>query len=216
MAVSKTRTMLVEVARQLFTTNGVPETTMNDIAEASGKGRRTLYTYFRNKEEIYVACIEAELQLITASLQSVMKLELEPEEKIRTFISTHYDVFRDAVLRNGNLNGQFFRNIVEVEKARRKLDQKEAVMLGQLLSFGQTKGIFHIKDIKHTAQILQLAIKGLEVPYIRETVLNRKKQIQHIFDFLFYGLKGHEPIEADGASESLAMNGVVLNPNVSH
>ena len=162
MAVSKTRTMLVEVARQLFTTNGVPETTMNDIAEASGKGRRTLYTYFRNKEEIYVACIEAELQLITASLQSVMKLELEPEEKIRTFISTHYDVFRDAVLRNGNLNGQFFRNIVEVEKARRKLDQKEAVMLGQLLSFGQAKGVFHIKDIKHSAQILQLAIKGLD------------------------------------------------------
>ena len=57
MTMSKTKTMLVEVARQLFAKNGVQETTMNDIAEASGKGRRTLYTYFRNKEEIYMNCI---------------------------------------------------------------------------------------------------------------------------------------------------------------
>ncbi|HBL72978.1 MAG TPA: TetR family transcriptional regulator [Bacteroidales bacterium] len=216
MAVSKTRTMLVEVARQLFATNGVQETTMNDIAEASGKGRRTLYTYFRNKEEVYVACIEAELQLINASLLSVMKQDLDPEEKIRTFIATHFDVFRDAVLRNGNLNSQFFRNIVEVEKARRNLDQKEAVMLAQLLREGQNQGLFHIKDIKHSASILQLSIKGLEVPYIRETVLNRKKQIQHIYDFLFYGLKGQALLVADETNESSANKGAVVDPTISH
>ena len=45
---SKTKGMLVEVARQLFAQKGVVETTMNDIATASGKGRRTLYTYFRS------------------------------------------------------------------------------------------------------------------------------------------------------------------------
>jgi AcrR family transcriptional regulator len=190
MAVSKTRTMLVEVARQLFAKNGVPYTTMNDIAEASGKGRRTLYTYFGNKEEIYLACIEAEIQIILVSLQTVLKQNADPEEKIRTFIRVHFDVFKDTVMRNGNLHAQFFKNIIEVEKARRKLDQKETVMLVQLLSEGQEKGVFDIKDIKRTAQILQLSIKGLEVPYIRESLLNRKKHIQYIYDFLFYGLKG--------------------------
>ncbi|MCI6877121.1 MAG: TetR family transcriptional regulator, partial [Parabacteroides sp.] len=43
MAVSKTRERLVEVARQLFARSGVENTTMNDIAQASSKGRRTLY-----------------------------------------------------------------------------------------------------------------------------------------------------------------------------
>ena len=47
MAVSKTRAKLVDVARQLFAKNGVDDTTMNDIAVASKKGRRTLYTYFK-------------------------------------------------------------------------------------------------------------------------------------------------------------------------
>ena len=46
MSISKTRQKLVDVARQLFAKNGIANTTMNDIAVASGKGRRTLYTYF--------------------------------------------------------------------------------------------------------------------------------------------------------------------------
>ena len=46
MSISKTRQKLVDVARQLFAKNGLENTTMNDIATQSGKGRRTLYTYF--------------------------------------------------------------------------------------------------------------------------------------------------------------------------
>ena len=49
MAVSKTKAKLVDVARQLFAKMGVENTTMNDIALASKKGRRTLYTYFNSK-----------------------------------------------------------------------------------------------------------------------------------------------------------------------
>ena len=50
MSISKTRQKLVDVARQLFAKNGLENTTMNDIATQSGKGRRTLYTYFKSKE----------------------------------------------------------------------------------------------------------------------------------------------------------------------
>jgi len=190
MSVSKTKAMLVEVARQLFAKNGVDETTMNDIAAASGKGRRTLYTYFRNKEEIYMACVESELQLVTVTFQGIMKIEMEPDKKLELFVRTHFDVFKDMVIRNGNLHARFFQDIMEIEKLRRKLDNKEAIMLAQILEEGFEKGLFDIKDIRKTAQILQFAIKGLEVPYIRDNTRRRKDQNQQIYDFLFYGLKG--------------------------
>ena len=64
MAVSKTRAKLVDVARQLFAKKGVDDTTMNDIAVASKKGRRTLYTYFKSKEDIYMAVVESELEML--------------------------------------------------------------------------------------------------------------------------------------------------------
>ena len=41
---SNTKKMLIEVARVLFSKNGKKEVTMNDIAEASKKERRTLCT----------------------------------------------------------------------------------------------------------------------------------------------------------------------------
>ncbi|MEA4841313.1 MAG: TetR/AcrR family transcriptional regulator [Bacteroidales bacterium] len=189
MSVSKTRAMLVEVARQLFAQNGVADTTMNDIAAASQKGRRTLYTYFRNKEEIYMACVESELQIVTTTLQSVMKQNLEPEAKLEAFIRAHFNVFKDMVIRNGSLHAELFKDITEIEKLRRKMDKKEAVMLAQILKLGNEKDIFEVKDIRKTAQIMQYALKGMEVPYIRENIRNRHEQSQFIYDLLFNGLK---------------------------
>ena len=68
MAVSKPRAKFVDVARQLFAKNGVDNTTMNDIAVASTKGRRTLYTYFKSKEDIYIAVVESELDKLSEAL----------------------------------------------------------------------------------------------------------------------------------------------------
>ena len=68
MAVSKTRAKLVDVARQLFAKKGVDDTTMNDIAVASKKGRRTLYTYFKSKEDIYMAVVESELEMLSDAM----------------------------------------------------------------------------------------------------------------------------------------------------
>ena len=184
--------MLVEVARQLFAQKGVVETTMNDIATASGKGRRTLYTYFRSKEEIYKACIDSELSIVTAALQAVMKQELEPREKLEEYIRAHFEVYKSIVIRNGNLHGVFFLDILEVEKVRNKLDKRETVMLTQILEDGVEKGIFIISDIKRFAQILLFAIKGLEVPYTRENIRGSKEKNHQIFEFLFYGLMGNK------------------------
>ena len=64
MPLSKTRAQLVDVARQLFAKMGVENTTMNDIALASKKGRRTLYTYFKSKEDIYLAVVESQLDIL--------------------------------------------------------------------------------------------------------------------------------------------------------
>ena len=91
MAVSKTRAKLVDVARQLFAKRGVDDTTMNDIAVASKKGRRTLYTYFKSKEDIYMAVVESELEMLSDAMEQVAKKDITPDEKILKLIETHLD-----------------------------------------------------------------------------------------------------------------------------
>ena len=167
MAVSKTRAKLVDVARQLFAKKGVDDTTMNDIAVASKKGRRTLYTYFKSKEDIYMAVVESELEMLSDAMEQVAKKDITPDEKILKLIETHLDSIKMVVYRNGTLRAGFFRNIWRVEAVRKNFDAKEIKLFKQVLAEGKDKGIFDIDNVDIIADIVHYCIKGLEVPYIR-------------------------------------------------
>ena len=167
MAVSKTRAKLVDVARQLFAKRGVDDTTMNDIAVASKKGRRTLYTYFKSKEDIYMAVVESELEMLSDAMEQVAKKDITPDEKILKLIETHLDSIKMVVYRNGTLRAGFFRNIWRVEAVRKNFDTKEIKLFKQVLAEGKDKGIFDIDNVDIIADIVHYCIKGIEAPYIR-------------------------------------------------
>ena len=80
--ISKTRSILIDVAQQLFAKQGVENTTMNDIAKASQRGRRTLYTYFSSKNDIYKAVIESELNGLYKKLETVIKRDISADDKL--------------------------------------------------------------------------------------------------------------------------------------
>ena len=109
--VSKTRDMLVDVARQLFARSGVDNTTMNDIAQASRKGRRTLYTYFKSKNEIYMAVVESELSTLYKTLLNVASKDIPADEKMITFTYTSLDTINALVFRNGTLKENIIKYI---------------------------------------------------------------------------------------------------------
>ena len=166
MSVSKTRQNLVDVARQLFAKKGVNGTTMNDIATASGKGRRTLYTYFNCKEDIYYAVIESELERLSDRLDAVAAKRIPPQDKVIELIYTHLTSIRETVVRNGNLRAEFFRNIWTVEKVRKNFDEDEMELFRKVYAEGKADGEFDIENVDMVADITHYCIKGLEVPFI--------------------------------------------------
>ncbi|MGI6816034.1 TetR/AcrR family transcriptional regulator [Bacteroides sp. KG123] len=167
MTVSKTKAKLVDVARQLFAKMGVENTTMNDIALASKKGRRTLYTYFKSKEDIYLAVVESELDILSEMMKRVTEKDMSPDEKMMEMIYTRLDAVKEVVFRNGTLRADFFRDIWRVEKVRKRFDAKEIQLFKDVLREGVEKGVFQIDDIDMTAAIVHYSVKGVEVPYIR-------------------------------------------------
>lgn len=166
MSISKTRQKLVDVARQLFAKNGLENTTMNDIAVSSGKGRRTLYTYFKSKEDVYHAVIESELERLSDKLDEVAARKIRPQEKIIELIYTHLSMIKETVVRNGNLRAEFFRNIWMVEKIRKNFDEDEIELFRKVYAVGKAEGEFDIDNVDLVADITHYCIKGLEVPYI--------------------------------------------------
>lgn len=167
MTVLKTRAKLVDVARQLFAKKGVEDTTMNDIAQASKKGRRTLYTYFKSKEQIYMAVVESELEMLSTQMEKAASKPVSPDKKILELIMTHLDAIKMVVYRNGTLRADFFRDIWRVEAMRKEFDRKEIALFRRVLHEGKEQNLFDIDNVEITADILHYCIKGIEVPYIR-------------------------------------------------
>ena len=170
--VSKTRVLMVDVARRLFAQYGKENVTMNDIAVASGKGRRTLYTYFGSKDEVYLAVIENELDLMVERLQGVLRMPLSPEKKLEEYVFVHFEAVKEAITRNGSLRADFFRNIYEVEKARRPIDIKEIRMIREIMDEGAVKGVFRLQSTQWAAMMFLYALKGMETPYINNNISN--------------------------------------------
>ena len=166
MSISKTRQLLVDVARQLFAKKGLENTTMNDIAVASNKGRRTLYTYFKSKEDIYSAVIASELERLSDKLDEVAAKKIQPQDKIIELIYTHLNMIKETVVRNGNRRAEFFRNIWMVEKIRKNFDADEIELFRKVYAEGKADGEFDIDNVELVADITHYCVKGLEVPYI--------------------------------------------------
>ena len=192
MPISRTRDLLVDVARQLFARIGVENTTMNDIAVASQKGRRTLYTYFKSKNEVYMAVVETELQQLIQSLEEVANRNIRPDQKLTAFIFTRLEAVKETVFRNGTLRADFFRDIWRVEKVRKQFDIKEIELLRKILTDGVNEGVFEIPDVESMVMVLHYSLKGLDVPYIRgvfnEGGIERSQLKEDIIKLLFKGL----------------------------
>lgn len=129
----KTRDKLIEVARQLFARKGMEHTTISDIAEASEKGRRTIYTYFKNKVEIYNAVLADEASRMVGQMEFIVdNPHLDSREKLRAFILEHFKLR----LRDGN--GETLKNILRldlgrIEKLRKLAASREEELLDRLL-----------------------------------------------------------------------------------
>ncbi|MDD3495415.1 MAG: TetR/AcrR family transcriptional regulator [Dysgonamonadaceae bacterium] len=182
---------MIEVARQLFAQQGVENTTMSDIAKASNKSRRTLYTYFESKQDIYNAVIQSELESLYLQLEEVIKRKLPADDKLMIFFFTRLEAIKDVVTRNGTLRADFFRDIWLVEYVRKVFDRKEIAYLQDILEEGVRTKIFEITDVPKTARILHYALKGLEVPVIRGVFslnINNKSDRDTIVNLIFRGL----------------------------
>ena len=145
---------------------------MNDIASASDKGRRTIYTYFKSKRDIFNAVIESETDQLLTRLRLIVARDTTPEEKLLEYVDCRFETMKEIVSRNGSLRAGFFRDVRKVDRARKMITRKETAMLREILQQGVESGVFEIPNLNQYAVIITQAIHGLDVPYIRDTLID--------------------------------------------
>ncbi len=78
-----TRKRLEDAALRLFAEGGFDETTVDDLAAASGVARRTIFRYFPSKNDIVFGALDERLRALAAELSAAQAARLPPVEMMR-------------------------------------------------------------------------------------------------------------------------------------
>jgi AcrR family transcriptional regulator len=150
------REQIIQAAQQLFQTHGVEKVTMDDVAREIGKGRSSLYYYYKNKDEILDAAIDVEMkEILQEIIQAVSKVD-SFSEKINTYYITRLKI---------TLKRRMFNKVVDNELKtlqHKRFRQIEIPLLQQILTVGISQGILRKMDKKEQETLIFILLSSLQ------------------------------------------------------
>jgi AcrR family transcriptional regulator len=85
------RSEILEQAEKLFSAKGFHETTMAEIADASGFSIGSLYHFFSGKEELYSVMVMEKVQLMYAEIAEAASRQQANRDKIKALVISHFE-----------------------------------------------------------------------------------------------------------------------------
>ncbi len=159
--------MIITVARIVFAHRGADNTTMDDLARASGLGRRTIYTYFKTRDELYNEVIRREIEAILRQLYRVAEMKISPEKKVVRFMVNHMKTIENLIRKDLPLKLEFLKRSEKIENFRKEIDLHEKECFASAFQEGTRSGIFLVDDCQNTAALALITLKGLEHQFIQ-------------------------------------------------
>lgn len=168
---------IVEAAIREFARKGLSRTTINDIANAAGIGKGTVYEYFSNKEEIVHETFRFFMHSLEPDFQAILISKVPAKEKLRQildsfsyFINSQYhnelmelmfEFWSEAIKDKGS-KGLMFEEMTKFYQVYREI-------FADIIIEGMGDGSFR-KDInpRSTAAMIMGTLDGLMVQWILE------------------------------------------------
>ena len=115
---ANTREKIIKHALKIFAQKGYFRTTVDDIAQATGVAKGTLYLYFKDKANLYVATIDEHFSRGLDALSVIDARDITPTEKMEAVAVNFIDYIKNLktshmlfTFENINLKGKTLKNI---------------------------------------------------------------------------------------------------------
>jgi AcrR family transcriptional regulator len=90
------RELILVTAAALFARSGYPATSMNEVAQACGLSKATLYHYYRDKYALLVSISEEHVTRLQGIVQDALLKEPTPQGRMRALIRRLVEEYADA------------------------------------------------------------------------------------------------------------------------
>jgi AcrR family transcriptional regulator len=185
------RKAIMDAAAQLFAQNGYQGTSIKDIAALLDIGESTLYGYFPGKQEILIAILNQQVEMVDSLLEHLN--ELKDHESFVHLI----DLITEKITSNLVYNRVMFAEAWLNDKVLKEfvISRWLPVMdlLKDFISEKTTDGVFRDIDPQLAARMIMATFIGALLPVLRgiEPPPNPKQRhilAESIVDLLFNGL----------------------------
>jgi len=167
---------ILQAATRLFAVYGLAKVTMDDVAKAIGKGRSSLYYYYKSKDEIVDAVINSKLRDVRTAMQNSVAQAVTTEDKISTFFISKLKIVREK--------GSFF-------------DALESGMDADDIShFNEIKIVHHNETMKWEGTLLsQILMDGIKKGELKAVKKNEMDTLIFVLLSCLHGLKREMRLE---------------------
>jgi AcrR family transcriptional regulator len=136
------KTLTIRAAQKLFQRFGLNKTSMEDIANAMGRGKSTLYNYYRSKDEIFTDVINFEIEEVFKKTNSAIEQVVTAEEKLKVYISVSLKAVKSKGILYNTIRNELLNNVSQVSLPIKMFNTKEVNAIKEILSLGITNEEF--------------------------------------------------------------------------
>jgi len=193
----QTRAAILKAAMKLFSRQGYEQTSIDQLAQAAGIGKGTIYSYFHTKSEIFLAFCEEQLEFVYQELTARSNPKMPLRKQLLTLFMGEFRF----VSRNREFGRILLREMVfpkDFPGARaREVDDKYIEMLTPIFKRAQQRGELRtdLELIMVTGHLYALYIMTVSGWYMGR--LHTEEDVAMAMEFLFdQALQGLAPTTA--------------------
>jgi AcrR family transcriptional regulator len=164
---------IIRAAKKRMQQYGLSKTTMEDIAKEAGKGKSTLYYYFKSKEEIFDQVISEEMDEFFGSVKLAVSEQTDVVEMLKTFIVVKIKTLRNKINLYRFAIEEDFQDANRINDAfavlRNRYDEEEKKLILFILNTGiDSKRLSdNIQfEIDLLSELLLSCVRGIEMDVI--------------------------------------------------
>lgn len=177
--------LILRSAEKVFARNGFHKTQMDDIAMDAGIAKGTVYLYFKNKEELFVAIFENIHMQALKIIETIKNLPVNPVEKLSLFIKNQLEVCKKNIglfIMMGHEIKHMDRSVTSrTHKLIIQKHKKIILLLSSIIKNGIKKKYFKTVD----PLLASISLLGILESVIIKNILFDKKKKKMSFDSAF-------------------------------